>query len=113
MHELAVTESIVNIVVDQAREHGAGKVTRIDLVIGSLQGIVDECVRFHFEVLSKGTVAEGSELNITVAPAMARCRECMHEFELPALERSCPRCANWLLEVVGGNELLIDSIEVD
>ncbi len=111
MHELAVTESIVDIVKAQAEEHGATKVTRVDVTIGGLQGLVPDSVQFYFEVLTKDTPLAEARLNITLVPARAICRKCQHEFDLPELDRTCPECNGYGLDIVGGDELMITSIE--
>jgi len=62
MHELAVTESIIEIVSRHAAEAGARKVSAINLVIGDLSSIVDDSVQFYFDYLSRDTIAAGAEL---------------------------------------------------
>ena len=47
MHELPFTESILAIVLEEAKGVQANKVTKIDLTIGKLSGILPACVPFH------------------------------------------------------------------
>ena len=68
MHELSVTESILNIVLKHAQENGAEKVLTIGLKIGELSELVGECIQHYFDYLSKGTIAEGAVLEIERAP---------------------------------------------
>ena len=53
MHEFGVTENIVTIALDKAREARASKIGKINLVVGELSGFVPECIKFYFDFLSK------------------------------------------------------------
>ena len=113
MHELSITQSMFELVLEQAEKAGAKKVVNINLVIGEMTGVVGDSVRFYLDFLSKGTVAENAELHIRMVPAKAKCRQCGHEFELPEYEWTCPECKADGLEVTGGTELFLESIEVE
>ncbi len=57
MHELGITQSILSIAMEKASEIQASKITKINLIIGELSGIVDDCVQFYFDFLSQDTIA--------------------------------------------------------
>jgi len=113
MHELAVTESMLNLVLEEAAKAGAQRVDRINLVIGEMSGIVGESVEFYFGFLAKETVAESARLDFEYHPSQAMCRDCKRELALPELDWTCPECGSANLQIVGGSELYIDSIEVE
>jgi hydrogenase nickel incorporation protein HypA/HybF len=113
MHELAITQSMLDLVLKQAGEAEAGKVGKISLVIGEMTGVVPRSVGFYFEFLAKGTPAEGAALNFKVIPATARCRDCAKEFELGEFDWTCPHCQSNNIEIIGGKELFVESIEVE
>ena len=113
MHELAITQSMLDLVLEEAEKAGAKEVGRINLVIGQMSGIVEECVQFYFDFLSKGTLAEGAFLSFTMTPTMARCRSCDRLFELKEFDWACPYCRGNNMEIVAGKELLVESIEVE
>jgi hydrogenase nickel incorporation protein HypA/HybF len=113
MHEMAVTQSLLDIVLKEAAAAGARKVNAVNLVIGELSGLVDDSVQFYFDFMTKGTAAEGAKLNFKRVAAKMKCRACGEEFSTAPDEWVCPKCGQWQAEVVAGKEFFIDSIEVD
>ncbi len=110
MHELPITEGILKIATEAA---GGRRITTIHLVVGELSSIVDDSVQFYFDMLSKGTLAEGAMLDFQRLPATVLCRDCGKSSEVRApLPPECPHCGSVLLQVTGGRELRVDSIEV-
>jgi len=112
MHELSITKTMLDLVVEQAQENGAEKVEGIRLVIGEMSGIVDDCMRFYFDFLSKGTIAEGARLSFRRVTPKARCRDCGKEFAPNGLDWVCPHCRTMRIDIVEGKELYLESIEV-
>ncbi len=113
MHELAITQSMLNLALEYAERAGAQRITHINLVIGEMSGVVDESVQFYFDFVSKDTLAEGAQLAFERLPARFRCRACGHEFALEDGNWACPVCQALGGEVVAGRELYMDSIEVE
>ncbi len=113
MHEMALTQSIIDIIVEEAAKNGASRITRADIVLGEMSGAVDHCIEFNFEYLSRNTPAEGAKLNFINIPKQARCLECGHEFYPGGTLWTCETCNSLKLEIISGNELYIKSIEVE
>ncbi len=113
MHEYSVTEELLQLVLERAREAGAKRVVGAHLVVGELTGLVDESLRFYFEILSEGTEAEKATLSILRVPAKARCGHCENEFQPGPADWACPSCGGGLKEIVGGRELYLESIDID
>jgi hydrogenase nickel incorporation protein HypA/HybF len=113
MHELGITESIVNIVLDRANAAQAKKIAQINLAIGELSSFVPECIQFYFDILSKETMAQGANLIFTSVPAELRCRNCSATFHPKDTLWSCPKCRSQSVEIIGGRELYIESMEVE
>ncbi|MBN1614913.1 MAG: hydrogenase maturation nickel metallochaperone HypA [Deltaproteobacteria bacterium] len=112
MHELPVTESILCIVLDEAKMARAARVTRIELTIGRLSGIVPECVQFQFDVISQKTIAAGATLVFNRPQAEIRCRHCRKSFLSEGFDQLiCPTCEGMHVEVLSGRELTVDAIE--
>lgn len=112
MHELAVTEHILKIALDAAETEGASRVTDIYLTIGRLSSVVDDSVQFYWDHISEGTLAEAAKLHFTRPPAVLRCRACQTEYELADELMPCPTCKGIDLEVISGEELQVDQIEI-
>lgn len=113
MHELSITQNILQIAMEHAEKAGAKKIRRINLVIGALSGIVDESVQFYFDFVSKGTPAEGAQLVFEKRPARFRCRACSQEFAIREGDWTCPACQAPGAEIIAGQEFHMDSIEVE
>lgn len=113
MHEYAVTQSIVDIAVQEARTAGASRITEVRLVIGDLSSIIDESVSLYFDIISKGTEAEGANLVFKRLPATFFCMECDLEYEKPEKGFECPHCGKTGKLTGSGKEFYIDSMEVD
>lgn len=113
MHELSITQSFLDIALEKAKAAQANKITRIQLTIGELSGVVDDCVRFYFDLLSEGTIAAKASLSFDRPPTKLRCRNCATTFSPDNLDWSCPNCKEQKVEIVSGRECYIESIEVE
>ena len=113
MHELGITENIVNIALTKASEAQAKKVIQINLVVGELSGLVPDCIQFYFDPLSKDTIAQGALLNFESVPVQLRCRNCSTVFQPQDTLWSCPKCKSQSVEISKGRELYIESMEVE
>jgi len=113
MHELSVTESILEVASTHANKANAKKVTRINLVIGRLSSIVDDSVQFYWEMVSEGTICAGSILNFSRPPAVLHCNDCSFDYEIEQLLIPCPQCGSYKTTIKSGEEFFIDSIEVE
>jgi len=112
MHELSVTESILEIALRHAQESKAARILNLYLVVGQLSSIVDDSVQFYWDMISKDTLAEGAKLHFQRIPARLQCQECSHEYT-PAGDLACPACHSSRVRVTAGNEFRLDSIDVE
>ena len=112
MHEYSITQSMLSLALDKANESKASRITMINLVLGELSGVVDECVRFCFDFLSKDTIAAGAGLNFERRPTMVRCYRCKTVFHPGDHDWSCTNCHETGVEIVSGRECYLESIEV-
>lgn len=109
MHELAITRSLINQVLTEARKLNASKVVRIKLLVGEMSTVVPECVRLYFEHIKNDPVLNQTELEFSRIPLRLRCPRCGREFSSPDDMCTCNAGA----EISGGDELTIESIEIE
>lgn len=114
MHELPVTQSIVNIVCDEARKHKLKKVNEIRLKIGEISGLVPDCIQYYFDIISENTIAKGAVIKIEKIPLKMKCKNCGFTANFDVFNGSkCIECDSNELTRVSGNEFYIDSIEAE
>lgn len=114
MHEMAIVESIMDILEQQAALHKAKRVVRVYLEFGALTAVLPTAVEFAFDVLSKGTVAEGAQLDIKIVPLKAFCPDCGKETIMDDYDPFCPACSSARLEILQGrDEMRIASLEIE
>lgn len=113
MHEYAVTQSIVNIAVTQAKQAGAVRIREIHLVIGDLSTIIDDSVRLYFELIAAGTLAQGAELVFKRVQAEFYCPNCQANFVKPRHGFDCPTCGALGRPTDVGKEFYVASIEIE
>ncbi len=113
MHEMALTESIVDIVSETAQTQGFGKVRIVRLRIGALAHVEPDALRFCFDAVAKGTVAEGATLDIVRAPGQGWCLDCGKSVALAERFGDCPECGKSHVQMTSGDELRIEELEVD
>ena len=113
MHELALAQNIVEIVAEEAGQHGLGRVDRITLRVGELRGVVPQMLETCLEIAGRGTVAEGARLELEVVPGRARCQGCGEQFAVSELLFLCPRCDRPGGQIIAGQELTLLELEGD
>ncbi|HEY0813449.1 MAG TPA: hydrogenase maturation nickel metallochaperone HypA [Pseudonocardia sp.] len=108
MHELSITQSVVEAVT---RRMGEARIRRVRLEVGQLCGLVPDSVRFCFELVAAGTTCEGALVEIDEPCGRARCRTCALEFETGEVLPLCA-CGSADVAVEGGRELRIREVEL-
>jgi hydrogenase nickel incorporation protein HypA/HybF len=129
VHELSITQSMLDQALAEAEKHGAKRINRIQLLLGEGGGVVPDCVRFYFDQMKQGTLADEAELEFKRVPLRIRCPKCGAEWgtspssvlrppssdlrtsDLVLPEAMCTCNAGG--EVISGQELVIESIDVD
>jgi hydrogenase nickel incorporation protein HypA/HybF len=112
MHEMALAESMLEIVEDTARRNGAARVKVVWLEIGALSHVAPEALRFCFDAVTRGGIADGATLEIVSTPGAAWCMPCGETVPLARLGDACPRCGSYQLTVARGGEMRVKEIEI-
>jgi hydrogenase nickel incorporation protein HypA/HybF len=113
MHELPVTESILEIALRYAGQAEAHRITDIYIVIGQLASIVDDSVQFYWDIISADTIAAGARLHFERTPAEMLCLNCQETYHPGEGELACPACGSRQVQVISGEEFRMEAIEVE
>ncbi len=112
MHESSLTEDLFSHTMQHAQEANAKRVTRVRVIIGALSDATPESIRFYFDSMAAGTIAEGAALEFDRAPGKAHCTACGRDVTINELFDTCPRCGAFALKVIGGSGVYLDRLEV-
>jgi hydrogenase nickel incorporation protein HypA/HybF len=107
MHELSIADAIVRIACTHAGER---RIETVEVKVGHLRQVVPDSLAFAFLLVAEGTVAEGAELVLEEVPAAGVCRDCRVESELPSFPLACTACGSLDVELVRGEELLVEAL---
>ena len=110
MHELALAEGILAIALDAAAEQ---KVDRIRLQVGQLQHVTQDSLQFSFDLMAEGTCAAEAKIVMEQIPARFRCKTCDSEGEVQLPLFQCLSCGAQDLQVLSGEEMIVESVELD
>ena len=113
MHELSITEGILNTAIEEARQRNAVRITQIILGMGQLSYVVPECVQDYFDMLSEDTIAHGAKLTFNYIPAVLECRECNSRFPMQHMRLRCPNCSGAKVDIIEGKDFYIDKLEIE
>lgn len=113
MHELSLSESVLQILEDGARTEGYTRVLTVWLEVGELAAVDPQAMRFTFDAVSAGTLAQDARLEIVAVPGRARCKPCAAEVDVSSRFDACPRCGSHALQLIAGQELRVKELEVE
>lgn len=113
MHEMSICESIIQVIEGQAVEQTFTSVKTVCLEIGPLAGVELEALRFSFDVVTRGTIAENSKLEVIELPMNAWCMPCSKNVDVKVRFDPCPHCGSYQVQITGGDELRIKNMEVN
>lgn len=113
MHELAVTQSILNIALQHAEKANAKRITDLHIVIGELASMVDDSIQFYWEIIAKDTIAQKATLHFRRVPAELQCLSCSEIYRPNNEELICPKCSNAGAKIITGEEFFLETIDVE
>lgn len=113
MHEMSLCEGILQVLEEEAGRQRYCRVKAVWLEIGALAGVEIEALRFAFDVVCRGTLAEGATLHVVDVPGQAWCLACAEPVQIRARYEPCPQCGGHQVQVTGGDEMRIKELEVE
>jgi hydrogenase nickel incorporation protein HypA/HybF len=113
MHEMSLAEGVLQLIQDAARQQNFSTVSRVWLEIGQLSGVEVEAMKFCFDAVTRGSIAEGARLEIIALPGTGWCMACALSVPMTELFAECPHCGGHQMQVTGGTEMRLKELEVD
>jgi hydrogenase nickel incorporation protein HypA/HybF len=112
MHEMSLAEGVIGVIEDAARTQGFDQVKTVWLEIGRLAAVEPDALRFSFDVVKRGTVADAARIEIVDLPGAAWCMKCADTVAIDERGAACPACGCYQLQVSGGDDLRVKELEV-
>ncbi len=113
MHELGIAQEMLKVAFEYAAKNNAARIAAFNIEISAAADESEDSLRFHFDHLTRGTIAEGARIEITRVPVMAKCLDCGNEFGLGSPEQVCPRCASAHVRALPQDEFRLVSIDAE
>ncbi|MHB0986121.1 MAG: hydrogenase maturation nickel metallochaperone HypA [Sulfuricella sp.] len=113
MHEMSLAASVLELVEDSAKVNGFSRVKTVWLEIGALAGVEAEAMRFCFDAVVKGTLAEGARLEIVATKGQGKCLDCGGSVFIEARYDPCSLCGGYRVEPAGGMAMRVKELEVE
>jgi hydrogenase nickel incorporation protein HypA/HybF len=110
MHELSIADAIARVAL---RHAGGRAVHRVEVKVGHLRQVVPSALEFAWQLITDATPLEHAELAIEEVPARGRCRTCHTDTTMTSFPLQCARCGALDLELLAGEELLVDALELE
>jgi hydrogenase nickel incorporation protein HypA/HybF len=109
MHELAITQSVIDVVRERT---GGRRVVEVRLCVGALSGFVPASMELCFEIATTGTPLDGARLDFEEPPGRILCRSCGNEQEVSDRLLLCT-CGSADVVVLSGDQLHLISVELE
>ena len=113
MHEMSLAQNVRQIIEESARSQNFQPVRCVVLEIGRLSAVEPDAMRFCFEAVMAGGIAQGARLEIVETPGQGWCEQCACDVPLAALYDACPHCGNYQIRVTSGDAMRVRELEVE
>jgi hydrogenase nickel incorporation protein HypA/HybF len=117
MHELSIAENLLSVTLRYANDNHAVRVSDLHVIIGDLASV--EALTFHWENISRGTIAEGAQLQFELIPTTLYCLTCGQRYACQldghgphSHDYECAICHSKSVEITGGETFRLDAIEI-
>lgn len=113
MHEMSLAEGVLQLLEDAARSQGFARVKTVWLELGQLSSVEPEAMRFCFDAVTRGSLADGAQLEIIDVPGAGWCMKCAQSVALPARYEACPLCGSYQVQPTSGTDMRVKELEVE
>lgn len=113
MHEMSLAEGVLQLVEETARRENARRVKLVVLEIGMLSSVEPDAIRFCFEAVTQGSIAQGAALEIVAAQGAGWCMPCAATVPMTEVYGACPQCGSYQVQPTSGTEMRVKEIEIE
>lgn len=114
MHEITLCQRALEIIEQQASANSARRVTGVWLKVGAFSCVETEALTFCFDLVCRGSLAEGCTLHIEQQQAECWCESCQQYVTLLTQRvRRCPQCHSDRLQIVADDGMQIQRLEIE
>lgn len=113
VHEMSIAEGILDISLDTMRQHEGTIIHSVQLDVGLMSGVEPDALLFCWDAITQGSSAEGARLDINRIPITGQCLDCNTIFDVQNRIFICPNCESNIINIMGGRELQVTSIDID
>lgn len=113
MHEMSLMGGVFEVIEQIISQNEVKQVLQVKLKVGELTNAEPDALEMAFQAYAMGTLCEGAELTIERVPVRGQCSKCGAEFPVQDMFFRCPKCHDFRVQVIQGEELLIESLEVE
>jgi hydrogenase nickel incorporation protein HypA/HybF len=110
MHEFSLTQNLLELALKNANSR---RIKNVNLLIGPFSDEREESIQFYWRDLSKGTLGEGAKLHFKHVTIEMKCLACGGTLHLEDNESLCKYCQNGRLQLLSGEEVRLESIDVE
>jgi len=111
MHEISLAQSVLQIIEEHSKSAGFSRVSAVWLEIGALAGVEPDALRFCFDAVTRGSLAQGARLEIVEVPGSGWCPQCGDTVPMQERYTACPRCGGYQLRPTGGTQMRVRELE--
>ena len=113
MHESALAQRILGVVLERAVLERARRVRVVRGWIAETEALAPESLAFHFGARARGTVADGARLELRLVHVEARCRTCGDTYAPEHHVLLCPTCGGSDGDVLAPTGMAIEALEIE
>ena len=113
MHSLSMAQSILHVALSEAKKCDAKLIKAISMKVEDETFAEADSLQICLEVMARGTIAEGANIQIECVSDASRCPECAFIFPVEALLPICPQCGSGVTEMFSDGQPLLLTLEID
>lgn len=113
MHEMSIAEGLLDLIDAEMARHPGATLRAFEVEVGELSSVQEESLRFCLEAAVEQTEWAGADVRLRPDPVAARCPRCDTSFQPVHYEFVCPDCGGTEVQVVGGRDVRLMSLEID